>query len=331
MSSKNIVRASFANQNIADINSGHALVMPEMDPIIHDIVSRDTIMRSRIQTKPEGIETFRWVEYDQMARNAAFSDPRNINPTETNQPVRKEHSAKLKCITSRITYGLYDSILTRNGTFPQVLEDDMRNALADCLGVSNSAIINGNDTSYEVPTTPSYMGLMTAVTQTATFNTVDLIYQQIRAQVAHMANKKFGTKKAFPTIIYMNPETLDLVENEVDNKQNNIKVYDVEVVAGTKVPGIMTAAGILPIVADPEIPLNANATDPSKKDHKILLLNENYIVRHYLTDGQVSYGDPVVFELGRTANLATDYVIFMSDNVVAEYGDVAHCIATLTI
>ena len=44
----NITKATFAN--IADINNGHSLVFPEIDPVIKDILSRDTQMRSRIQS-----------------------------------------------------------------------------------------------------------------------------------------------------------------------------------------------------------------------------------------------------------------------------------------
>lgn len=323
-----IQRASFAN--IADINNSHYLVFPEIDPIIKDILSRDTLIRSRIKAKPEGMETFRWVEQTKLARNAAFGDPRNIAPVATDTPTRVEKLAKLKCITSRITYGMFDSALTRNGTFGYVLEQDMRDAIVDCLGVSNTAIYNGNDTSYGTPTTSQYMGLMTAITQTATFNTGTLLTQQIKTQVAKMGNKKFGVAKSLPTAIYVNPLTADMIDQEMENKDNNMKIYDVQITPGVIVPGIMTTAGVLPIIRDPEVTLAANATDNTKYDHKILLLNEELIVRHYFVDGNMSYGDPVVFKLGKVQSLVDDYVIFMADNVVVQYPDVAHCIATYT-
>ena len=323
-----IQKANFAD--IADINNKHALVFPEVDPIIKDILSRDTLLRSRIQTKPEGLETFRWVEQTGIARNAAFSDPRTIAPTEANYATRVEKLAKLKCITSRITYNFFDSALTRNGTFSYVLEKDMRDAIADCLGTANAAMYNGTDTSYGTPTTLQYFGIMKAITNTATFNTTTLISQQIKTQVAKMINKKFGVARALPTALYMNPMTADLIDQEAENKENNVKLYDVQITPGVIVPGIMTAAGVLPIIRDPEITLAANATESTKFDHKILFLNENLITRHYFVDGTTSYGDPVVFKLGLTQSLVDDYVIFMSDNIVVQYPDVAHCIATLT-
>jgi hypothetical protein len=326
--SNRILKANFAD--IADINSKHALVFPEVDPIIRDILSRDTLIRSRIKARPEGLETFRWVEQTGMARNAAFSDPRSIAPTATNYPTRVEMLAKLKCITSRITYNFFDTALTKNGTFSYILEQDMRDALADCLGVSNTAIYSGTDTSYGTPTTLQYMGLMTAITNTATFDTDTLLTQQIKTQVATMMNKKFGVARAKPTALYMNPMTADIIDKEIDNKDNNIKVYTVELTPGTIVPGIMTTAGILPIIRDSEVPYSANSTDSTKYDHKILFLNEDLIVRHYFVSDGVSYGDPVVFKLGRVESLVDDYVIFMADNVVVEYPDVAHCIATYT-
>ena len=324
-----ISKANFAD--VMDINSGHALVFPEIDPVIKDILSRETQMRSRIQTKPEGMETFRWVEQTGIARNAAFSDPRSIAPAQTNSPTRVEKLAKLKCITSRITYGFFDSALTRNGTFSQILEQDMRDAVSDCLGTSNSAIYNGTDTSYGTPTTNQYFGIMTAITNTATFNTTDSIADQIGSQIAKMINKKFGVAKSVPTAIYMNPLTADLMNKQEQAKDTNMRLFTNTIMPGAIVPMIQTMVGPLPVIVDPEITLAANVTDPTKYDHKILIVNENQITRHYFVDGNRSYGDPVVFKLGLTQTLADDYVIFMADNVVVNYPSVAHCIATYTV
>lgn len=324
-----ISKANFAD--VMDINSGHALVFPEIDPVVKDILSRETQMRSRIQTKPEGMETFRWVEQTGIARNAAFSDPRSIAPAQTNSPTRVEKLAKLKCITSRITYGFFDSALTRNGTFSQILEQDMRDAVSDCLGTSNAAIYNGTDTSYGTPTTNQYFGIMTAITNTATFNTTDSIADQIGSQIAKMINKKFGVAKSVPTAIYMNPLTADLMNKQEQAKDTNMRLFTNTIMPGAIVPMIQTMVGPLPVIVDPEITLAANGTDPTKYDHKILIVNENQITRHYFVDGNRSYGDPVVFKLGLTQTLADDYVIFMADNVVVNYPSVAHCIATYTV
>ena len=324
-----ISKANFAD--VMDINSGHALVFPEIDPVIKDILSRETQMRSRIQAKPEGMETFRWVEQTGIARNAAFSDPRSIAPAQTNSPTRVEKLAKLKCITSRITYGFFDSALTRNGTFSQILEQDMRDAVSDCLGTSNAAIYNGTDTSYGTPTTNQYFGIMTAITNTATFNTTDSIADQIGSQIAKMINKKFGVAKSVPTAIYMNPLTADLMNKQEQAKDTNMRLFTNTIMPGAIVPMIQTMVGPLPVIVDPEITLAANGSDPTKYDHKILIVNENQITRHYFVDGNRSYGDPVVFKLGLTQTLADDYVIFMADNVVVNYPSVAHCIATYTV
>lgn len=324
-----ISKANFAD--VMDINSGHALVFPEIDPVVKDILSRETQMRSRIQTKPEGMETFRWVEQTGIARNAAFSDPRSIAPAQTNSPTRVEKLAKLKCITSRITYGFFDSALTRNGTFSQILEQDMRDAVSDCLGTSNAAIYNGTDTSYGTPTTNQYFGIMTAITNTATFNTTDSIADQIGSQIAKMLNKKYGVAKSMPTAIYMNPLTADLMNKQEQAKDTNMRLFTNTIMPGAIVPMIQTMVGPLPVIVDPEITLAANGTDPTKYDHKILIANENQITRHYFVDGNRSYGDPVVFKLGLTQTLADDYVIFMADNVVVNYPSVAHCIATYTV
>lgn len=331
MAVNHISKASFAAQaTIADINNGHSLVFPEIDPIVKDILSRDLTIRKRIQVRPETHETFRWVEQTEIARNAKFSDPRNIAPEETNQPKRVEKLATLKTITSRIKYSFFESKLTQNGAFASILERDFTDAILDCLAVSNAAIYSGADKDYGAPSSNEYVGLFNVITNTETFNTTEPLYRQIKTAVARMTNKKFGEAKSLPTAIYMNPMTLDELEKEVDDKDNDFKFVDATFTPGVHVQGIRTVAGILPIIVDPEIPLVANKTDGTKFDHKILILNEDQIVRHAFTDGKTNYGDPVAFKLGLTESLVDDYVIFMADAVVCKYPNVAHCVATWT-
>ena len=172
---------------------------------------------------------------------------------------------------------------------------------------------------------------MTAITNTATFNTTDSIADQIGSQIAKMINKKFGVAKSVPTAIYMNPLTADLMNKQEQAKDTNMRLFTNTIMPGAIVPMIQTMVGPLPVIVDPEITLAANGSDPTKYDHKILIANENQITRHYFVDGNRSYGDPVVFKLGLTQTLADDYVIFMADNVVVNYPSVAHCIATYTV
>lgn len=315
--------------DVADINVDHYLVFPEVDPIIHDILNRDTILRKRIKTRPEGLETFRWVEQTAMASNAAFADPRVIAPTATSKPTRVEKFAKLKSIQSRISYGLFDKALTENGTFSYVLEKDMSDMLTDMLMLSNNSMWTGTDTSYTESTKAEYRGILNAITNTGTIGTSTTIAQAIKSKVAELSARTDVT--AFPTAIYMNPLTKDLMDIEENKETDKQKDYTVEVVPGTVVTGILTCVGILPIVVDNRIPVNANATTPTSKDHKIVLLNEDMVVRHYLRGRDVSYGEPVVFKLGTTASLISDYVAIMFDNLVVEYPDKAHCILTKTV
>lgn len=321
-------KGSLRFANAADINTQHYLVFPEVDPIIKDILQRDTIIRNRIATKPEGTEVFRWVEQTAMATDASFGDPRAIGTTVATYATRVEKLAKLKSIQNRITYGLFDEELTKNGSFSYILEKDMQDAIGDMLRLSNNAIWTGTDTSYGTPTTAQYMGLLTAITNTGTIAS-GTIADAIKSQIAIMAARTDVT--AFPTAVYMNPLTKDLMDKEENAKTDKMKYYDVEVVPGTVVTGIMTAIGILPIITDNRIPVNANATTPTSKDHKIVLLNENMVVRHFLQGRDVSYSDPVVFKLGTTDSLVTDYQMVMFDNVVVNYPDKAHCILTKVV
>ena len=308
--------------NIADINTSHYLVWPQVDPIIKDILQRNSTIRARIATKPEGTETFRWVEQTGLARNAGFTNPRTLAPVQTNAPTRVEKLAKLKAVSNRITYGLFDTELTKNGTFSYVLEKDMKDMLTDMILLCNDNIWSGNDTSYGTPTQLGYFGLLTAITNTGSVASGQTISKAIKAQVATMMART--DLNVLPTAVYMNPLTVDYMENEENMQTDKIKFYDVEVTPGTTVSGIMTAAGILPIVPDNRIPVTDTG---SAYAHKIVLLDEQKVVRHYLA----GYGEPVVFKLGTVESLITDYVAVLFDNVVCQFPDVAHCILTKTV
>jgi hypothetical protein len=94
------------------------------------------------------------------------------------------------------------------------------------------------------------------------------------------------------------------------------------------VSGIMTSVGILPIITDNRIPLIDGGTT---WNHRIVLLDESKVVRYGFRTADVDYSEPVVFKLGTTANLNTDYVAVMFDAPVVEYPDKAHCILTKSI
>lgn len=321
-------KASLQFGNIADINSGHALVMPEVDPIIRSVLLKtQSPFAKRIKHKPESHETFRWVEESGLNRSAAFIDPRNITSTANTGITRVEKMAKLKGMSNRINYGLFDTELTKNGMFSYVLQDDMENMINDMMLLENDNMWTGNDTSYSSSTTNQYFGVLSAITNTASIPlktaSSPTMAQAIKTQVAKMSART--DVDTLPTAIYMNPLTLDALEIEENAQTDKTKFYDVEVVPGTTVKAIMTVAGKLPIITDNRIPVD---TSGGTNDlHKIILVDEAKIVRHHL----IGYENPVVFKMGEVQSLLTEYVAVQFANVVVQFPDKSHCVMTKTL
>jgi len=313
--------------NIADINNGHYLVFPEIDGIIRTVLEKSTsALFNRCRQKPESHETFRWVEESGMSRTAGFVDPRNITSTANAGITRVEKLATLKGMSNRINYGLFDAELTKNGTFPYVLQDDMTMMLTDMALLENAEMFSGNDTSYSSPTKMGYMGLLTAITNTATIpvKTTDSprIAKAIKSQIAKMVARI--DVNCNPTAIYMNPLTQDAMEIEENENDINHKVYTLQLSPGTTVNAIMTAAGLLPIVVDKRIPIDMSG---ATEEHPILIIDESKIVRHFL----IGYDKPVVFKMGEIQTLLTEYVAVQFANFVCEFPDKAHVIMTKSI
>ena len=308
--------------NIADINNGHYLVMPEVDSVIRSVLNKEASpFYKRVKHKPESHETFRWVEESTQSRTAAMIDPLNITSTANAGIGRVEKMGKLKGMSNRINYGLFDTELTKNGMFSYVLQDDLQNMYTDMVLLENDQMFTGNDTSYSASTTPQYFGVLSAITNTATIPVkaagTPTIAQAIKTQIAKMDART--DVNCTPTAIYMNPLTkdaMDIEENEGVDKQ---KSYTVECVPGTLVTGIMTCVGLLPIITDKRIPVTPTS-------HPILILDESKIVRHHL----IGYEQPITFKMGEVQSLLTEYVAVQFANLVVQFPDKAHVIMTKT-
>jgi len=311
--------------NIADINNGHYLVMPEVDPIIKSVLNKEASpFYKRVKRKPESVETFRWVEESAQSRTATMIDPRAITSTANAGITRVEKLGKLKGMSNRINYGLFDTELTKNGMFSYVLQDDLQNMYTDMILLENDQMFSGNDTSYSASTTVQYFGVLKAITNTATIPVkatgTPTIAQAIKTQIAVMDART--DVNCTPTAIYMNPLTKDKMDIEENAGVDKLKQYTVECVPGTVVTGIMTVVGLLPIITDKRIPIDTS--DVAVDKHPILILDESKIVRHHL----IGYESPVTFKMGEVQTLLTEYVAVQFANLIVEFPDRAHVIMT---
>ena len=313
---------SFAN--VADAMGNGFIHVPIFEKEILDLTHKRGLMLQRIQTREATGQPTRYFEKTQRQSTAAFKDPRNLNATEGG-PVRVEKSAFIKAITSAIKFGHFDlEVNKQQGQFPQLKADDLNDMVNDVLTLQDSKLWTGAATDLTVSTNLEYVGLLNQITQTGTINAGVKITTAIRSEVARLAARTDYDVK--PSVIVVNPMTLDLIEQEEAADNNTRKIYEVEAVPGIKVQGIMTCMGILPIIADPFLPLDTTTTSGSTI-HKIAILSENLLVRFYVGSPNVR-----VFEFGYSDyGLAKKYMALQYDTIVAKGAGYAHTILSKTV
>jgi len=292
-----------------------------LEPEILDLTKKRGVMLQRIKTRKATGHPTRYLEVSAAQDTAAFKDPRNL-ATTYGGPTRIEKAAFVKAITNGINFGHFDmEVNNQQGIFTSLDSEDLDDMVGNVLRLQDAKLWTGSDTALANPTTNEYVGLLTQITQTATIASGTTITQAIRAEVARL-DADTG-HKVRPSIIVMNPLTQNIMEEEEIAADNTRKFYEVEVVAGIKVLGIMTCMGILPIIADPFLPVNTVETN---KVHKIAILTEDLLTRYY-----VGSDIPRVFQMGTDESLVKKYMALQYDCIVAKGASYAHTILTKNV
>jgi hypothetical protein len=311
--------AQFMNfaEGVAKTGNGYIQV-PVFEKEILDLVGKRGALMQRLVVKKATGNPTRYFEKNASAKSAAFQDPHQLAANKFNTN-RVEKAAFIKAITNEIEFSHFDrEVGEQQGLYNGLTEEDIRDMVTDLLTLQDANVWNGNDTSLSASTTNEYVGLLTQITQTGTIAAEVKICDAIRTEVARLAAKTDYDVK--PSAIYVNPLTYDLIEQEEQDRPTNHKHYEVEMTAGTKVIGVMTAMGVLPIIPDPYIPLTGNA-------HKVVILSENLITRYYV-------GSPVprIFGFGmQDESLNEKYMALQYDCVVAKGAEYAHTVLTKTV
>jgi hypothetical protein len=118
-----------------------------------------------------------------------------------------------------------------------------------------------------------------------------------------------------PTAIYANPQTLDLIDQEMKSI-HNVVLSTRAIEGGVTVKELSTQAGTLPLVPDWTIPVTPSAPN---EIHDVVIATESMIEYHWLTDP-----NPRVFQLGLPNSLASQMVAVKFGAVVAKGADYAH-------
>lgn len=250
-----------------------------------------------------------------------MEDPRNIAAT-AGGPTRVERSANIKAVVNAINFGMFDREVTQDqGLFTSLQGEDLQGMITDMLTLQDDKVWNGAAASL-VAADEDYCGLLTQITRTATVANSVTIAATIRTEVAKLAAFKDYDVK--PSAIYMNPMTIDIMEQEEIALGDKEKQYEVEVLPGIRVKGVMTVMGVLPVIADPFL---AVIDDGSGHDlHKIAVVSENLLERRYI-------GSPVprVFQLGRQGDLVERYVGVQFDTFIAKAAAKGHVVITKSV
>lgn len=332
------IRAAFATSGqlksfeqmkaAADFLGNGALEINRYETEILDIVARSSVFLNRVNSKPATGHPHRYFEETAIG-TAAFTDPRNIAPTATG-PTRVENAAFIKAITVQTNLSLFDVDVTKQqGQYAYLESKDIEDAVNAIVRLEAAAVWNGNDTSLSSPTTSQYMGLLNQITQTSTIAPGYSIVDGLKSQVAAMvARTDYDIE---PTAIYLNPVLADYIDREI--KANHLETAEVTV-AGMKVTGIRTQAGVLPLIADRWLPSASgsaygfSAPPAGNKNYFAVIVTEKFVEMPFI-DGGTGNPKPRIFQLGLLAGLQGQYVAIHFNTVIAKAPSYAHAIVAV--
>lgn len=285
----------------ADAMGPGTIVTPMFQPEILDMVKRRGVLGQRVKNVPATGQPSRYFEQTRIV-TGIFQDPRSLQFTPTNDPTRRERYVTVKAIYGSVQFGLFDVETTRQqGMYAMLVAKDIEDTVQGCLKTSDLALWNGSDTSLIAPTTLEYVGVLTQINRTATIASSARIVDGLKAEVAAlMAQTQFAVR---PTAVYVNPVLGDLIDQE--ERLNQRQIEKTMVTGGLLVTALATQAGMLPIIPDsflPNGPTGGSTTESGKTDYKAVILSEELVEYHYITQAE-----PRVFQLGLEGSLSTRY------------------------
>lgn len=308
----------------ADFLGNGAIEINDYESEITDLVRRSTFALQRFPAMPATGHPHRYFEQTVIATADAV-DPRV--PTATpSSPTRLERPAFIKAIVAQTNFTLFDREVTvQQGRFSNVIAKDINDILVAVQIKSAKMVWVGTDTSMSTPTTLEYMGALRQITAQATIALGASIIDGLKTQVAAMVADT--TYSVMPTAIYLSPLLADLIDREA--RTSALLLPQVEVVAGVKVTGLSTQAGIIPLVSDPYIPKTAGTefgfTTPGagNSNYFAVIVSDDMVERPVIS-GEAHNPNPRLFQLGLVGGLSGQYVGLKFDTVIFKGPSYAH-------
>lgn len=302
---------SFADATADYIGTG-ALYVPVFERQIMDKTRKRGTLLQRVKTKAATGHPTRYFEKVAHETKEKWINPRAITHALDTEVKRIEHSALIKAVVDGITFGMYDREVTaQQGLYGNLQAQDLQEVVSDMLDAQDRAVWTGSAKSLLDSESNEYCSVLTQITKTGTIAKDARLSTAIMNGVAMlMYNKKYSVT---PSAVYMNPMDKARLDTQELDAKDKIKLYDVEVLPGIKVTGIMTVAGILPIVTDIYCPIG-----------KIAIVDESLLERQYITTP-----NPRLFQLGTEKDLATRYIAVLFDTFIVRGADYGHLILTI--
>jgi hypothetical protein len=313
----------------ADFLGNGAIEVNRYENEILDLVRRSGVFLNRAPKIPATGHPHRYFEQTAIA-TASFTDPRNITPSPTG-PTRVERPAFIKALTAQTNLSLFDVDVTRmQGQFAALEAKDINDITNAVLLLESGNVWNGSDTSLSAPSTIQYMGLLRQITGQFTIAQGASIIDGLKSQVAAMvARTDFVVR---PSAIYLNPILADYIDREA--KAQSLQMNQVEVTAGVKVSGLMTQAGLLPLIPEPWIIATTDTsygfTAPAAgfKNYFAVIMMESEIEMPYVHGGDGN-PNPRLFQLGLLAGLQGQYVAVHFNTIIAKAASYAHAVGAV--
>jgi uncharacterized protein (DUF433 family) len=336
--------AKFNLAAAADALVNGGIIVPEFQKEIADLVRRAGALQNRIQYVPATGSPSRFFEQTAIAdgqftqTGSGAAGGGTITPTSTS-PTRVEKSVVIKAVTNRIDYSLFDlETIAQQNIWAQLKAKDLKDMINGILRLHGKGLwagtdlvsgsqVGGGGTGAQLQ---QYVGILNQVTKTTTIASGASIIDGIRTQVAQlMADPNYSNN---PSAVYMNPLALDFLEQEAKNSSTVMRYLQTNVenvVAGVHVTTIMTAAGPLPLIPEPFLPMDATipgitAATGGQHNYPFAILNEDLVEYHY-----VGSKEPRVFQLGTLANLQESYVGIMFGAPVVKGPGYAHVVGVI--
>lgn len=305
----------------ADYIGNGAIEIPVFEQQIMDLTKKRGTLLQRVKSKKATGHPTRYFEKLAHDNKATFVNPRDLDHNLDTQANRVERSALIKAMVDGITFTKFDLEVTQQQSlFGDLMAQDLQEMVSDMLDAQDRAVWNGGATSLmdtESAKKDEYCSVLTQITKTGTIAaTARLTTAIVQGVAALMYNKSYNVH---PTAIYMNPLDKAALDVQEINEKDKVKTYDVEVLPGIKIDGIMTAAGILPIITDVYCPKG-----------KILITDENLLERQYVTSDS-----PRLYEMGNESiktqkhDLATRYIAVLFDTFIVRAGSYGHMVLTI--